>query len=501
MQLRVIQGSIQEFQADTLIVNLFEGVTAPTGAAAAVDQALNGAISEMIAGGDLTGKAGEVVVLYTRGAIPARRVLVTGLGKPEALTSEFVRQAAATAIKRARELKAKTVASVVHGAGAGGLEVSAAAQATVEGSILALYAFDLLKSAPEPRGEIETLTLVEFDPARLPQIEAGADLAQSIAAGVILTRDLVNMPPNMATPTCLAAEARQIADVYDMKITVGDREWAAEHKMGAFLGVAKGTAEPPMFIVLEHNAGRTDLDTIVLVGKGITFDTGGFSIKGGEGMEAMKSDMAGAAAVLGAMKVVGMLKLPLHVVGIAPCTDNMPDGAAYHPADVLTASNGKTIEIISTDAEGRLVLADALVYAQQFQPKAVIDLATLTGACVVALGTWTAAGIFSTDDSLRDKLVAAGAETHERLWPLPLFDDYAKAIKSATADMKNSGGRMNGVGTSAIFLKEFTDYPWAHLDIAGMALIEKRSETPYTPAGGTGYGVRLLVEFLRKWKA
>jgi leucyl aminopeptidase len=239
------------------------------------------------------------------------------------------------------------------------------------------------------------------------------------------------------------------------------------------------------------------LDTVVLVGKGITFDTGGISIKPSEKMDEMKSDMAGAAAVLGAMKVIGSLKLPVHVVSITPCTENMPDAHAYHPADVVTASNGKTIEIISTDAEGRLILADALVYASRYDPKAVVDLATLTGACVTALGKNIAAGLFCTHPDLSDKLVASGNYTHERLWPMPLWDDYLKSIESNVANIKNSGGRFGGVGTSAIFLKEFTAYPWAHLDIAGMALAEK--EEGYIPVGGTGYGVRLLVDFLRNW--
>jgi leucyl aminopeptidase len=267
--------------------------------------------------------------------------------------------------------------------------------------------------------------------------------------------------------------------------------------MGAFLAVAKGAGEKPKFIVLEHNRDREDLETVVLVGKGITFDTGGISIKPSANMGLMKSDMGGAAAVLGAMKAIAMLDLPLHVVGITPCTENMPDAFAYRPADVITAGNGKTIEIISTDAEGRMVLADALVYAQQYKAEAVIDLATLTGACVVALGQGVAAGLFSTDDDLRDKLVTAGQATYERVWPLPLLHDYRKAIDSDVADMKNSGGRMGGVGTSAMFLKEFTDYPWAHIDIAGMALGAKAKS--YVPRGGTGFGVRLLVEFLRGW--
>ncbi|MEW5986403.1 MAG: leucyl aminopeptidase [Chloroflexota bacterium] len=495
MEVTTTHGAIQASPADTIVVNLFEGVTTPGGATGAVDQALGGAISDLVAGGDLKGKEGEVAVLYPRGALAARRVLVVGLGKAERFDLNGVRKAAATAVKRARDLNARTVATIVHGAGIGGLPVAAAAQATVEGSLLALYRYDAPKQEKEKENGIEELTIVEFDQGKLAEVQEGVRVAQAVVTGATLARDLVNLPPNVATPTRLAKVAQEMAQAHGMKITVGDRAWAAEQKMGAFLAVAKGAGEPPQFIVLEHNAGRDDLETIVLVGKGITFDTGGISIKPSENMGAMKSDMGGAAAVLGTMKTVGLLNIPLRVIGITPCTENMPDANAYRPADVITASNGKTIEIISTDAEGRMVLADALVYASRYQPKAVIDLATLTGACVVALGS-VAAGLFCTDDGLRDRLVAAGQATFERVWPLPLWDDYKEAIKTDVADMKNSGGRTGGVGTSAIFLKEFTDYPWAHLDIAGMALAEK-SPQPYVPAGGTGYGVRLLTEFLR----
>jgi leucyl aminopeptidase len=493
----VAQDSIQDSPADTTIVNLFEGVSQPGGATGAVDKALSGAIRELVAGGDFRGKIGEVAVLYPRQAIAARRVLVVGLGKAEAFNLHGVRKAAAAAIKKARSLGAKQVATIVHGAGIGGLDTAAAAQATVEGSLLALYRFAADKQSQEIENEIESLTIVEFDAGKLEAIRAGVQAAEAISSGVSLARDLVNMPPNVATPTRLAKVAQEIAATHGMNITVGGRKWAAKRKMGAFLAVAKGAGEPPKFIVLEHNGDREELDTIVLVGKGITFDTGGISIKPSERMGAMKSDMGGAAAVLGAMKVVGMLNLPLRVIAITPCTENMPDADAYRPADVIKASNGKTIEIISTDAEGRMVLADGLVYAADYRPKAVVDLATLTGACVIALGSGVAAGLFTTDDSLRDRLLAAGTTTHERVWPLPLWDDYREAIKSDVADMKNSGGRMGGVATSAVFLKEFTDYPWAHLDIAGVALAEK--EQDYTPAGGTGFGVRLLIDFLRSW--
>ena len=306
------------------------------------------------------------------------------------------------------------------------------------------------------------------------------------------------MAPNIATPSRMADAAERIANAHGMELTIGDRDWAAERNMGAFLAVAQGAGKPPKFIVLEHHAGTQKEATLVLVGKGITFNSGGLSLKQSENMGAMKSDMGGAAAVLGAMKAVGMLDLPLHVIGIAPCTENMPDANAYRPADVITASNGKTIEIISTDAEGRMILADALVYAGRYQPKAVVDLATLTGACVIALGKDMAAGLFSNDESLAERLLNSSQATGERLWRLPLWDDYKQSIESDVADIKNTGGRMGGVATSAIFLKEFTDYPWAHLDIAGMALTDKASG--YKPSGGTGFGVRLLVDFLRNWK-
>lgn len=497
MNLNVTQGNIQESTADTLIVNLFDDVTIPAGATGAVDSALSEAISELIANGDLTGKAGEVGVLYPRGAIPAKRVLVVGLGKRDGFDLEGVRKAAAAGLKRARDLKAQHVATIAHGAGVAGLDVQAAAQATAEGSLLAAYQYDAPKQREETPHKIEALTIVEFDKKKMKVIEKGVDTAVAISEGVILARNLVNQPPNVITPTKMAETAHVIAATHGMRITVGGRKWAREHNMGAFLAVAQGAGEKPKFIILEHNGDREDLDTIVLVGKGITFDTGGISIKPAERMGDMKSDMGGAAAVLGAMKVVGALNLPLRVIGITPCTENMPDANAYRPADIITASNGKTIEIINTDAEGRMVLADGLVYAGRYQPKAVIDLATLTGACVVALGSGVAAGMFSTDDGLRDKLLTAGAATHERVWPLPLFPEYRKSIDSDVADVLNSGGRFGGVGTSAVFLKEFTDYPWVHLDIAGMALAEK--DNAYIPRGGTGFGVRLLVEFLRNW--
>ncbi len=498
MKVNIEQGDLLASSADTLIVNLFEGVTAPGGATGAVDRALDGAISDLIAGGDFAGKADEIAVLYPRGAINARRVIIAGLGKRDGFDLEGVRSAAARAIKRARELQANHVGTIVHGAGIAGLPVMSAAQATAAGSLLALYRYQPSNQATNNGHEIDMMTIIEFEAEKVPEIERGVEAAEALAAGAMLARDLVNLPPNMATPSHMANVAKEIAGEHGLQSLVGGRKWARKHQMGAFLAVSKGAGEKPKFIVLEHNSDRADLNTIVLVGKGITFDTGGISLKPVANMGAMKGDMGGAAAVLGAMKAIAMLDLPLHVVGITPCTENMPDADAYRPADVITASNGKTIEIISTDAEGRMILADALVYAQRYQPDAVIDLATLTGSCVVALGRGVAAGLFANETVLSEKLVSAGEETGERLWPLPLWDVYREKIDSDVADMKNSGGRMGGVGTSAVFLREFTDYAWAHLDIAGMALQEKAGK-PYTQRGATGFGVRLLVECLRNW--
>ncbi len=496
MNIQTKQGNIQNSNADTIIVNLFDDVITPSGATGAVDHALDGAISDLIAAGDLTGKMGEVGVIYPRGAMAAKRVLIVGLGKRDTFDLEAVRQASAAAIKHARALNGTQVASIVHGAGVGGLDVETAVQATIESALLALYTYDADKKK-EPSNAIETLTLVEMDADKMTAVENGVKTAVATAAGTILARDLVNMPPNIATPQKLADTAKQIAHEHGMKLIVGGRKWAKKRKMGAFLAVAQGAGFKPKFIVLEHNADRDELDTIVLVGKGITFDTGGISIKPSANMGLMKSDMGGAAAVLGAMKTVGILDIPLHVVGIVPATENMPDADAYRPADIIKASNGKTIEIISTDAEGRMVLADGLVYAANYKPKAVIDLATLTGASIIAMGLDVSASMFSNDAELRGKLMAASDATRERLWHLPLWEEYRRTIDSDVADMKNGGGRYGGVGTSAVFLQEFTDYAWAHLDIASMAFTDKNKG--YITKGGTGFGARLLVQFLRSW--
>jgi leucyl aminopeptidase len=506
MDVKVTAGGIQAADDELVVVNLFEGIDTPGGATGAVDKALGGVIAEAITAGDFRGKKGEIFLFYTRGALPARRVLVVGLGPQDTFTLEAIRWASAAAARKARHLGVTSFSSIVHGGGAGGFPLDAAAQAVVEGTILGLYRYQELKNEPPERPDPELLTLVEFDQSKVPAVEGGARAGEIVADATCLARDLVNRPANYATPTDLANLAMGVASEFDtMRCQVLNEQDTSELGMGAFLGVAQGSDEPATFIIMEHNPGRVDLETVVLLGKGITFDTGGISLKPAENMDRMRGDMAGGAAVLAALYAVGMLALPLHVVGLVPATENMPGARAYKPGDVLAAMNGKTIEIINTDAEGRLILADGLAYASRFEPKAVVDLATLTGACSVALGRGTAAGVFSTDDDLLAQLQAASQASGERIWHLPLYDDYLDKLKSLTADLSNSGGRFGGVGTSAMFLRQFAeDYPWAHVDIAPMSF-EERPGTPKRPPhlqkGATGFGVRLLVQFLRGWVA
>lgn len=497
MQLYVKQGDIVSCEADTIITNLFEGVTSPSGATGALDKALDGAITELIANGDATGKRGETRILYPQGKITAKRVIVVGLGKREKFDLLAVRNAAAYAIRTAHKHKAEHVATIVHGAGIGGLDVASATQATAEGSILAPHKYAKTQQKTPAPHKISSLTFIEFDDSKVAAIEASATAASAICAGVKLTRDLVYSPANVVTPRYIANLAGDLAQQYGLNVKVGGRKWARKHKMGAFLAVAQGAGFKPKFVILEYNADRTDLPAIVLVGKGITFDTGGITLKPGSNMGSMKNDMGGCGAILGTMKAIAELKLPVRVTALLPCTENMPDANSYRPGDVITASNGKTIEIISTDAEGRLVMADALVYAQRYQPELVINVATLTGAVGRAMGVGVAGGIFSNDDTVREQLVAAGNTTHERIWPFPLWDDYTHTIKSDVADMKNSGLAAGGLGASAALLWEFVDYTWAHLDIANMALRYPSKAQAYEQHGATGFGVRLLVEFLR----
>jgi len=490
MDVRVSVESPQTVDGELLALFAFAQPEALDIVATAVDAALGGALLES---GDWVGKAAQTSLLYTRGALGARRVLLVGLGARDAFGLEALRLAAAASAKAARKLRLTHYHAALPVGD--GLALDEMAQALVEGAVLGGYRFtghktDEASESPSLQGLTVVCAATEAD-----SVTAGAERGRIVAEAVTLARDLANEPANYLTPTMLAERAEEVANAAGLRYEVLEEADMAELGMGALLGVAQGSDEPAKFIILEHNAGRTDLDTYVVVGKGITFDSGGISLKPGGGMAWMKDDMSGAAVTLGVMQAVAALSLPLHVVGLMPATENLPGGRAYKPGDVLESMAGLTIEVISTDAEGRLILADALAYARRFQPRAVVDLATLTGACVIALGH-VASGLMASDDDLAAQLTEASARTGERIWRLPLFDEYAEQIKSDVADVKNVGGRPAGTITAGLFLKRFAEgYPWAHLDIAGTAKVDK--DRGYILKGATGHGVRLLVDWLR----
>ena len=472
-------GESGDLSADLLAAGLFKGQT-PEG--------LGAAASEVVSSGDFTGKLGEMSLLYGQEGLGAPRLMLVGLGERERFTPERLRRASATVARRARTLKLREAALFLSALPEGGAR--AAAKAAAEGAGLGLYRFDRHKSDAENH-ELETFWLVA-DEQDLEAASEGAEVGQKAAWGAVLARDLANEPSNTATPEYLARKAREIAERYGMEARILDRAGIEEEGLTGLVTVGRSATNEPRFIVLEHRRGG-DAAPVVLVGKAVTFDSGGISIKPSGGMEDMKFDMSGGAAVLGAMEAVGALDLALNVVALVPATENLPGGDAYKPGDVLRMHSGKTVEIVTTDAEGRLILADALSYARRYEPAAVVDCATLTGACHVALGDH-ASGLMGNDEDLIAEVQTAGEASGERAWPLPLFDEYTEQIKGDVADLKNSGGRYGGALTAGAFLKEFADYPWAHLDIAGTAYGKKGNA--YTPKGATGAPARLLVEFL-----
>ncbi|MCL4425950.1 MAG: leucyl aminopeptidase [Firmicutes bacterium] len=493
MELSVRGGDIIETAADTIIINLFAGVTVPGGATGVVDKALGGAIQGLAADGEFKGELNELAVLHPRGGITARRVIVVGLGQAEELNLDRVRQAAGTAAKEARKKNAQVVASIVHGSGIGGLDSELAAAALVEGTLLGLYQFQGAKSKAEDQG-IKQLLLVEKDEARLEAVRRGARVGQTLAEATNLARDITNQPANLMIPEKMALLAQEMARREGLTVTVLDEQEMEKKGMGALLGVARGSQEPPRLIVLRYQASPPTSKTVALVGKGLTFDSGGISLKAREGLENMKMDKAGGAAVLAAMQAIARLKPAINVLGIIAATENMPGGRAQKPGDVVRAMDGKTIEIISTDAEGRLILADAVTYARELNANLIVDVATLTGAVRTALGT-QAAAIIANNQSLVQEVVAAGERAGERFWPLPTYPEYKEQYKSQVADIKNVGGSAAGTITGGLIIGEFAGTtPWAHLDIAGVAWGER--ELPYQPKGATGFSVRTLVNMV-----
>lgn len=450
---------------------------------------------------DFSAKEGELLSLYTEKPIVSPRLFFVGAGDIEKVTLEKLRRASATAAKAAQSMKVgslgiefPSLALLPNAIGTSPADVS---QSIVEGASLSVYKYDKYLTTDDEKKRLENLTLFTTEKKIFSEIQSGARLGEIISNAVCHARDLQNAPSNEIYPETLSFDVQQTAHDYGFKATVFDQRKIESLKMGGLLTVGKGSNHPPRFVILEHIPPKGNAKTVVLVGKGVTFDSGGISIKPSANMAEMKMDMSGAAAVVGTFQALAEMKLPVHVVGLIPSVENMPSGTAVKPGDIVRHFNGKTSEVDNTDAEGRLILADALGYASKFKPDVVIDLATLTGACVVALGH-LATGMMGNDQATMEVLKAAGEKTHERVWQLPMFDEYEKLIKSDVADVKNTGGRWAGAITAGWFLKKFIgDYKWVHLDIAGTAILEENMD--YAPKGGSGVGVRLLVEFLKSW--
>ena len=499
----VVTADITHYSTPALVVNLFQGVTHPGGGTGAIDNALGGGISGLIADGEITGKVGEMTLIHTMGKIPAARVLVAGLGKSADLDADQVRRISGSVARFLRSKGVSDYATIAHGAGIGGLDVADSGRAVTEGTLLGLYKFDQYRSngndvAPDAmpgngNGSIHNVTIVEIDEDQANTLRRGVATGQVLAEATMLARDLVNHPANVMTPTRMADAARSIAEATGLEFDVIEREGMVQHRMGALLGVAQGSEEPPKLIVLKYQGDPDHPENnLGLVGKGITFDTGGISLKPAANMEAMKGDMAGGASVIAAMSAIGTLQPKINVTGLIAATENMPGGRAQRPGDVVTAMNGKTIEVINTDAEGRLVLADALCYARKLGITRLVDVATLTGAMVVTLGK-VCTGIMSNSAALAGGIKSAGESSGERFWELPMLEDYRELIRSDVADMKNTGGRQAGSITAAMLLREFAeDAEWVHLDIAGTST--SSSNKGHLVKGATGVPTRTLAQ-------
>jgi leucyl aminopeptidase len=494
MKLEFSGGSLSALRTPLLVVPVVEG-GAQVGVFREANDLFGGVPERVVRSGDFRGRRDEVQLLFPTSDGGVERLLLVGLGKIEELTPEALRRGAGAAAKLAARIHADRLTSLLHlGAPPARVEEATAVAATVEGYVLGSYLFEeMRKPREEPPTELARVTLHLTGDGE-ERLRAAAHRAEIVARAENLARTLGNLPGNVATPSYLAEQAWKIAGETEMRCTVLDRPALEAEGMKALLAVSRGSDEDPRLIVLEHRGGGAKEQPLVLVGKGLTFDSGGISIKPSQGMEDMKFDMCGGAAVLGAMQAIAELGAPLNVVGIVPASENLPSGSALKPGDIIGSHLGKTIEVINTDAEGRLILADALSYARRFRPSAVVDVATLTGACLIALGSHSC-GVMGNDDGLVEELRRAGERSGERAWPLPMHREYREALDSDYADIKNSGGRPAGTITAAWFLRDFVgEFPWAHLDIAGVAWGD--GKLPYQRTGATGHPTRLLVEWV-----
>jgi len=480
MRISTENRPLAQVGADALIVPIFEGAREERFGA-----------RELIESGEVTGKALELTLIHHPQGVAAKRVLLVGAGKAEKFDAPQLRRVTGAALRLLKSKSVKNIALALDPGQANAENVSAA----VEGVILGTFEPDRYKTDDDKKS-VESFTVVVEGGS--PDLAAAAERGRILGEAQNFTRDLVNEPGNLLTPLLLAEAARKMAAEFHLDCEVLDREQMAKLGMGALLGVAQGSAEPPALIVVRYKPASGESKVhLGLVGKGVTFDTGGISIKPADSMEKMKYDMAGGATMLGAMRAIAQLKPAIPVTALVPCVENMPGSKAQRPGDIVTAMSGKTIEVINTDAEGRLILADALHYAKQLGCTHMVDAATLTGAIAVALGHLNA-GLFANDDGLRDRVMAAAKAEGDRMWNMPLEDDYKDYIKSPFADLANVGGRWGGAVTAAIFLKEFVgDTPWVHLDIAGTAWID--DVKPFLSKGPSGMPVRTLVRLAMDW--
>lgn len=494
MKIFVKKGMLADTKSQAIILTLFEGSRKLTGNALEIDKISGGLISELIGNGDFEGKPSQISVIYTRGNLPAQRIALLGLGKQNEFNLEKLRAAFATVMRHLRGLNIKEAATSLNLNLVAGKKEHVV-QAVIEGSLLGLYQYTPYKTVGrEDLKEMDELNIVVAD-NDFSLIEAEVKKARIIVDAVYFARDMISAPSNEMTPSNMAQKALEVARRKNVSCKVFDKDKMKEMGMNALLAVASGSHQEPKLIILEYWGGRKKEAPVVLVGKGLTFDSGGISIKPAEKMDEMKTDMSGGAAVMGAVMAAADLRLPINVVAVIPATENLPGGSAYKPGDILKSYSGKTIEVLNTDAEGRLILSDALTYASEYKPEAIIDVATLTGACIIALGD-DVIGMMGTDEKLKKEIDKAAQNTGELVWELPLWESYHELIKSDIADYKNAGGRSAGTITAAAFLSKFVgDFPWAHLDIAGPAWTTK--DKPYIPKGASGVTVRLLVEFLR----
>jgi leucyl aminopeptidase len=492
MIIELVDGKLINIQCDALVVWIPEAASLPENPAITeMDQALGGNLAVLFKDQPKCGQFGETTVIYSFGAIAAKQIVLLGIGKSEQLTTDKIRCLTAIAVRAASKLSAKTLALAMRYEAELTRLGMAGIQAGVEGAYLGLYQFDHYKSVKKP-SRLSGIQIAVNPTDDTGALQAAVDKAAIIADSVCFARDLVNHPSLYMTPEQMAKHAAEIADNFSIDLEILRRSQIKQQGLEALWSVAKGSDEPPVLIVLNYRGAPQSSEIIGLIGKGITFDSGGISLKPSEGMGEMKDDMGGAAAVLAAMKAIARLKPASNILAVIPCAENMPSGRALKPGDVIGSHGGKTIEIISTDAEGRLVLADAISYARKLGATKLIDLATLTGACVVALGKVTSATV-ANDENWSQAVLAAATATGEKMWPLPVFDEYKEQIKSDIADLKNSGGRPAGAITAGLFLAEFAGTtPWVHIDIAGTVTSEK--ENGYNPKGATGVGVRTLIQ-------